>query len=508
MSFDLGAVVAHFKADITNFQQGISQAGKNLDSFRDKTSALEGGVNKLFDGFTNLAKKGALVATGALAGFAVMSVKAASDFEGFRTQFEVMLGSADKAKKLLADVAEMAKKTPFELPDVVKGTQRLLAMGSSSEKVLDQFRMLGDISLGNTQKLDSLLLAFGKIQTKGKASMEELNIVLEAGVPILQVLADQTHKTKEEVIKMASDGKISFDDVTKAMTTMTSQGGIAFQGMEKQSQTLDGVWSNLKDTLTQFALRVAGMTVEGDIMKGGFFDKLKTAGEQALVWIGNNQDKLAEWGTKIGEFVVVYGEKFFVFIRDAIDFMVKHKDTILLLIEGLLALKAVLIVQGVVLAVQGLATALLNLPTMIAIGIAIDVLLIERAYRAARDLRDTVSKMDDQTKKAWWSSLNWWEKTVTTLTGNKPNFNSSNYSGGFATGGFIPPGHWGTTGENGVEAVFGGRSGATIIPNSGGASINISLAGATILGTGGGAAELAEMIGDSLIKVLQRNQRI
>ncbi len=47
------------------------------------------------------------------------------------------------------------------------------------------------------------------------------------------------------------------------------------------------------------------------------------------------------------------------------------------------------------------------------------------------------------------------------------NWIGSLFAGGFADGGFIPPGKWGMTGERGPEPVFGGRAGVTVRPAGG-----------------------------------------
>lgn len=63
------------------------------------------------------------------------------------------------------------------------------------------------------------------------------------------------------------------------------------------------------------------------------------------------------------------------------------------------------------------------------------------------------------------------------------NIIGSFFAGGFATGGFIPPGQWGMTGERGPEPVFGGSTGVTVIPNSGGGGVAVNIinnAGASV----------------------------
>src|SRR3990167_9448424 len=108
-------------------------------------------------------------AAGALALVGGAALKSAANYEQQRIAFETMLGSADKARELLEDVTQFAKTTPFEIPGVVDATKRLLAYGSTQEEVLDELKVLGDISAGvGTDKLPQLILAFGQVRAQGK----------------------------------------------------------------------------------------------------------------------------------------------------------------------------------------------------------------------------------------------------------------------------------------------------------------------------------------------------
>ena len=114
-----------------------------------------------------------------------------------------------------------------------------MSFGIEEENVIDRMRMLGDAALGNTEKLKGLILAYGKVKTKGKVSMEEINMIAEKGVPIIGTLSEQLGVTKTEFFKLVSAGKIGEKEVTKAFKTMTSEGGIFFQGMQKARQPME-----------------------------------------------------------------------------------------------------------------------------------------------------------------------------------------------------------------------------------------------------------------------------
>lgn len=194
------------------------------------------------------------VLAGIQTGIIGFAIKQAGEFEQAQIAFETMLKSTSKAKVLLEDITRFAATTPFELPGLIQSSKKLLAFGFASNEIIDTMTTLGNIASGiGTDKLPSMILAFGKIRTKGKASMEELNILLEAGVPILDQLAKNLGVNTKEIFKMVSAGKIGFPEVQAALTGI-GRGAGQFAGlMEKQSKSMFGIFSNIKDTLTILA---------------------------------------------------------------------------------------------------------------------------------------------------------------------------------------------------------------------------------------------------------------
>ena len=195
----------------------------------------------------------------AVTGLAVLTKKAleeAADMETTRTSFEVLIGDIEKAKSTLADLRQFAASTPLQFEDITKAAQNLMAFGSEAEDVRNQVSMLGDLAQGQADKLESIVRAYGKIQAKGKATMEELNMVTEAGVPILGALADMYDTTVEKVLEMVTAGKIGFGDVDQVFKNMTSSGGQFYGMLAKQSKTFNGMVSTLKDNLSLIMQRM------------------------------------------------------------------------------------------------------------------------------------------------------------------------------------------------------------------------------------------------------------
>lgn len=193
---------------------------------------------------------GAAVAIGA---FAKQALSAAADFEQSKVAFETMLGSADSAQKMLNDLTDFAKKTPFELKGLETTTKQLLAYGFKQEEILPDLKALGDIAAGvGMDKLPNLTLAFGQVKAATKLTGNELRQFTEAGVPLLDELAKQFQKPVAEIQEMVSAGEIGFPAVEQALKSLTGEGGRFNNLMGKQSETLSGMISNLKDVWAIF----------------------------------------------------------------------------------------------------------------------------------------------------------------------------------------------------------------------------------------------------------------
>ena len=218
-------------------------------------------INKGFAGLKNVTSKlfsiPGLIAGGVLGKLGADVVDVTAKFEQWSIAFETLLGSGKKAAQLLDDIKTFAAQTPFELPGLVDSSKKLLAFGFQQEEIIDTMRRLGDIAAGvGTDKLPTLVASLGKIRTKGRASLEELNMMLEAGVPILDSLAEGFEVTKEELFDMITKGEVGFEDVNKALTNLTDDASIFGGLMAKQSDSLSGIFSNIGDNLTQTALAI------------------------------------------------------------------------------------------------------------------------------------------------------------------------------------------------------------------------------------------------------------
>lgn len=180
----------------------------------------------------------------------------ADNLEQAKNAFTTMLWSSKQAETMLQNLSDFAAKTPFELPEVRQNAKQLLAMGVSAENVIPTLKALGDVASWTGADMSRLAMNYGQVITQGKLTSRELKDFQVNGVPILDELAKNAGKSKEEIQNMISSGQISANDVTRAFETMTSEGGKFADMMATQSSTLSGQWSNFQDQLSQIGEKI------------------------------------------------------------------------------------------------------------------------------------------------------------------------------------------------------------------------------------------------------------
>ncbi len=200
---------------------------------------------------------GVLLGIAAAAGIAgAAAIKMSADYTASKTAFTTLLGDAQKAENMLADLATFAADTPFELPGLIKASQKLMAFGFASEDIIPIMSAVGDaISLvgGGQEAIDGVVRALGQIQAKGKLSAEEMNQLAERGINGWKYMADQMGISVAEVMALCQDGAI---DSTTAINAVVMGMQNNFKGgMDALSKEIPGLLSTIKDN--------AGMVLKG-----------------------------------------------------------------------------------------------------------------------------------------------------------------------------------------------------------------------------------------------------
>lgn len=240
------------------------QATKDLESLIGRVEKLEAAQNDAAKAAANQAEQTSKLASAsnaagiamsvfgaAMAAAAIGSIKLAADLEQSRVAFTTLLGSGEKARKFLDELAAFAAATPFEFKDLQDSSRRLLAFGFAAKDIIPIMNAVGSAVAGlggGKEQIDRVTLALGQMQAKGKVSAEEMNQIAELGVPGWEMIAKAIGKSIPEAMKLAENGAI---DSTTAINALITGMNAKFPGMlEKQSQTINGQLSNLRDGVT------------------------------------------------------------------------------------------------------------------------------------------------------------------------------------------------------------------------------------------------------------------
>ena len=223
-------------------------------------------------------------------GAGLASVKFAADMEQTEIAFETLLGSAEAAQKMVKDLTDFAARTPFQMPGITKSAQQLLAYGFQAESIIPMLTSVGNAISGlggNEENMQSVIRALGQIQAKGKVSAEEIQQMAEQGINAWKYLADAAGVSIAEVQSLASKGALSS---RAAIETIVNGMNQQFKnGMEKQSQSMNGLMSTIKDNVVG-AARVIGNDLSDafdfkDILKdtGAFLSEFTRLAESSGV---------------------------------------------------------------------------------------------------------------------------------------------------------------------------------------------------------------------------------
>ena len=219
---------------------------------------------------------GALVASG-LYQFGEAAIEARSRIEQLEVSFSTLLGSQAQANALLQEIREYGTVTPYDTEGLAQAARLMLSYGMATNKVMPTLRMLGDISMGDKEKLQSLTLAFSQMSASGRVCKEDLNQMVNAGFNPLQIISEETGESIGELNDKVSAGKISVNQIEQAFISATSEGG-KFHGMvDNMSNTLSGKiaqmsdgWDNLKASIGGLsspavlkAIEIATKTIDG-----------------------------------------------------------------------------------------------------------------------------------------------------------------------------------------------------------------------------------------------------
>lgn len=249
--------------------------------------------------------------TAAVASVPLNSLKLAADAEQAAISFEVLMGSADKARSMLAQLKTYADKSPFNVAGVNAAAQKLMNYGIQAQDVMPTMRMLGDVAAGDMEKFDRLSTAFGQTASTGRLMGQDLLQFINAGFNPLGEISKKTGESMADLKKRMEDGGISALEVKNAFAAATSDGGRFYNMTERQSSTLAGKFSTMKDGIST-AMRDLGQSLVNNLDLKGWIDYVNN-NVQKIPFIFKNagtllQLELLNWQTYAMELSPAFGQ--------------------------------------------------------------------------------------------------------------------------------------------------------------------------------------------------------
>lgn len=354
-----GSIIIDTKMDSKEVIKELDKLGIKLKEVGDKgeksTFSLEN-MGKKLNSMANTGLKaltgmvtGAVVGVGALA---KVGVDYNSTMEQYQASFETLLGSTDKATEHVKALREMGAKTPFEMGDLAEASKTLLAFGIDANDSMTVMKQLGDISLGNKEKFNGLALVMGQVSSAGKMTGQDLMQFINQGFNPLNEIAKKTGESMSDLKDRMSEGKVTYEEVADAIASATEEGGQFYQGMEKQSKTLSGQLSTLKDNVNSLigdAFNPLFSAIKNNLLPKVFelvsalTEKFKS--EEIQAKIKAISDKFVELATNGLNTVIEH-------LPDILDFfswVMDNGDTIIKVILGIIgALKGISIITNII----------------------------------------------------------------------------------------------------------------------------------------------------------------
>lgn len=264
-----------------NAEKSVSRASRAWKSYMDNVRKSNTETNELAGSIKRV--------VGALALFESSKavLKLGADLETSKINFDVLLGNQEKARIMLAGITDFANKTPYESGGLIDNAKMMLSFGTSAEKILPNLKMIGDIAMGDANKMSSLTLAYSQMSSAGRLMGQDLLQMINAGFNPLQEISKMTGKSITTLKSEMEKGAISVEMVEAAFKHATSEGGLFYGMMDKMSQTTSGRFATLTGSLRQ-----AGAELGLKLLP--YANNLLEILMPLADWIGNNSDMILQ----------------------------------------------------------------------------------------------------------------------------------------------------------------------------------------------------------------------
>ncbi|MGM5473783.1 tape measure protein [Bacillus pumilus] len=232
----LGGVFGRIPSSVSSMSRSVANSVRSgiTAPFREAKTAVQG-----YAGALGLLSGGALAATG---------MGRLSAIEQAKTSLSVLMGDAKKAQSFLDDMLTFAKTTPYAFTDIANSGRNLIAFGMDVKNVIPTMQAVGDAAAASGKGAEGFRQisdAFGAMQVSGTLSMEEMNRLMDAGIPALKILANETGQDVTDLKKVISKGAFESEEAIAALVKGMQKGT---KGAAGETAAMAGIMKDSKDT--------------------------------------------------------------------------------------------------------------------------------------------------------------------------------------------------------------------------------------------------------------------
>lgn len=228
-----------------------------------------------------------------------------ASMEAYQGQFAALLNDSDKASKLVADLQMLAKISPLGMEGLANNAVSLLSTGTELADIIPTLEMLGNLSLGDTNKMNSIVRAYTQILSKGHLMAQEMYQLGDAGVPIREILTQyggERYADGSWYQAKMDDPKefiIDAEDMTAAFMAATAEGGKWHDYMFKMMDT----WNGQVDRLGEGGKESLGAFFQPffEVAKSDVLPQLSKSLENFGTWVTENQETLTMIAETMGK---------------------------------------------------------------------------------------------------------------------------------------------------------------------------------------------------------------
>ena len=219
--------------------------------------------------------------------------------EGYETNFTTLLGGdTERAKQLVKELEALAMETPLDTAQTAKAAQDLLIYGTAVDDVIDTLKMMGDVTLGSTDRMSRLALAYNQMLGKGKLMAQEQNQMTEAGVPIVDIVTKHLNMSRETYESWREEGLLSAQMVKEALFAATQEGGQFYNGMARTMETYQGQTQRAAEAGNKAVGKLFNPFFE--VYKSDVLPQLSQTLENIYNWAERNQDTIRGFAEALG----------------------------------------------------------------------------------------------------------------------------------------------------------------------------------------------------------------